>query len=130
MNTYNTSYGDRLSQRQIRSKYTLEKSGWMANYICEAYGVSEVAHDWDHTIAQARCKILHKTELIWDRQNVVRSSRKAHLEWESYKDGKFSYHKNAFDRMVFTYKHDPEGFTKRMFCITNEKLKKDLEGFR
>lgn len=58
--------------------------------------------------------------------NVSWSCRDAHMEWESYKDGKFSYHLNAYDRMIFLGMHDREGFVKRFLCITNDTLKKDL----
>jgi predicted Rdx family selenoprotein len=126
-NKYYTSEGKVYTQQSIRSKYCLEKNGWMANYLCEAFGYPNISNDWDHSIPQARCKTLHKVELIWTRGNVVRSSRKAHIEWESYRDGKFSHHKNAYQRMVFVAMYDEEAFIKRYFCITNQDLKERLK---
>lgn len=127
MNYYYDSEGNKYNQRQINSKYSLEKRGWMCNYVCEAFGSPHISHDWDHSIAQARCKTLHKTELIWLRGNVVRSSRVAHMEWESFKSGRFSFHNNAYERMIFTGIHDPEKFKARFHYITNEGLKERLQ---
>lgn len=125
-NRYKTSTGESYTDGTIKNKLSKEMKGWMANYLCEGLGHPHVAHDWDHTIPKARCKILHKTELIWTRGNVVRSCRTAHMEWESYKDGKFSHHKNAYKRMLFVAIHDHETFIKRYYCITNDKLKEKL----
>ena len=126
-NKYYTSDGQAYTQQQIRTKYSQEKNWWRTKGICEAYGFPKVAHDPDHTIAQARCKVLHKVELIWSEANISWSCREAHQEWESYKSGKFSHHKNAYQRMVFVAMHDEEVFKKRFYCITNEDLKKKLE---
>lgn len=128
-NTYLTSTGERLTERQIRTRYTHEKKGWLMKYVCECCESRQVG-DPDHTISQSDCKNrLGKTELIWNEQNVSWSCRTCHQEWESYRDGKFSYHKNAYDRMVFTALHDREGFMKRWFCITNPELKKELQPY-
>lgn len=83
------------------------------NPVCECCQKAK-ANDHDHTIAQARCKVIHKVELIWNRDNWVYSCRKCHQEWESYKDGKWLDHKNAAHRMMFMKMHDTEGYNKRI----------------
>lgn len=86
-------------------------------YDCDATGTREMVIDHDHTIAKARCKELGKTELIWDPANIEYSSRKAHKEWESYKNGEFRKHRNFERRMEFMKEHDHEGYTKRMEIV-------------
>jgi len=124
-NKYYDSAGNAYTEAQIRQRYNQEKYGFMPKYICECCGESQ-AFDPDHTISKARCKILHKVELIWLESNISWSCRKCHLEWESYKDGKFSHHNNAYERMLFTFIYDREGFTKRYYCITNLGLQELL----
>ncbi len=126
-NTYYDSDGNKWTQQKIRSEYTKAKKGWRTKGICEALGFPHVADDPDHTISQSRCKEIHKVELIFMEGNISWSCRKAHMEWESYKSGRFSYHKNAYSRMVFTAMHDEEGFKKRYYCITNDELRLKLE---
>jgi len=126
-NYYHTSDGRKLTYQTVRSYYSKEISGWSADYLCEAYGFPKVAHDWDHTISRERCRHLRKSELIWSRGNVVRSSREAHYEWETFSNGKFSHHKNAYQRMLFVAMHDAETFKKRFQAITNEDLKQRLK---
>ena len=87
----------------------------------------EIAVDHDHTISQARCKTLHKTELIWDSDNWSSSCRECHKEWESYKSGRFEEHKNVIQRMLFVKEHDPEGFRKRYAHLSNYKVMKALQ---
>lgn len=125
-NTYKTSSGDSLTESQIRKKYTLMTKSWLVKYICECCMINST-NDPDHTISRKRCKDLHKTELIWDEANISWSCRTCHLQHESYKNGIFSYHKNAYKRMLYIAMHDNEGFIKRYYCITNTELKQKLK---
>jgi len=94
--------------------------------MCEAYP-ELLAVDHDHTISQARCKQLHKTELIWNPDGIEFSSRIAHSEWESYRSGRFEEHANVIKRMLFVKKHDPEGFRKRYMHLSNYKIQKAVQ---
>jgi len=76
---------------------------------CESCG--QPSNDNDHTIAQARCKVIGKTELIWDPKNFPRSCRQCHREWESYKSGAWLKHGNRDERLAYLKKHDPDGYT-------------------
>jgi len=118
---FKCSSGRRVSQKEINSKrastYDLMDTRLKgATKVCAATGVNEydTIIDHDHTIAQARCKELGKTELIWDEKNIEYSSRQAHREWESYGDGKFIAHANFQKRMQFVKAHDPEAWERRM----------------
>ncbi len=126
-NIYYDSEGNGYTEIEIRKKFTEAKNGCLRKYMCEAYGFPRMAHDPDHTISRSRCKELKKTELIWTPSNWVWSSREAHLEWESYKNGKFSFHRNAHSRMMYTAIFDKEKFKKRFYCITNTELRDKLQ---
>jgi len=109
-NKYTCSNGDRVTQATINRRLT------------ECYkrmGDPRLPYpvDHDHTISQARCKTLHKTELIWSPDNIEFSSREKHTEWEGYKSGKFAFHENVVNRMFFVKKHDREGFMKRLLSM-------------
>lgn len=118
-NLYYCTDGTRVSQAAIDRRYTasLQKKyadvGAQGTVICEACGQQPSAHS-DHTIARARCKEIHKTELIWDPRNYVRSCVLCHKQWENFKAGDWCLHLNASDRLAFMQEHDPEGFTIRV----------------
>lgn len=124
-NYYYTSTGEKLSDGAINSRWRKEVKGMMVKYRCEACGKNET-NDPDHTISRATCKTLHKTELIWDEKNVSWSCRYCHQQWESYKSGAFSYHRNVKQRMEYTLQYDKQGFLKRLDYIQDEQLKQQL----
>lgn len=121
-NVFYSSDGRRHNQQQVNAQITkcyasMDEEAGQKIYYCSAYPGLDDIIDHDHTVAKARCKVLRKTELIWDPENIVYSSRKAHKEWESYQSGEFIKHKNFETRMAFTKLHDPEGFEKRMQVV-------------
>lgn len=129
---FRCSSNRRVSQKEINSKrgstYDLMDARLKgATKVCAATGVNEydTIIDHDHTIAQARCKEIGKTELIWSEANIEYSSRKAHQEWESYKDGKFITHANFQKRMDFVKHNDPEDFEKRMIIVAQFTVPKE-----
>lgn len=77
-------------------------------------GCGDEPNDFDHTIAKARCKELHKTELIWSTLNQEFSCRLCHRQWEAYKSGDWINHRNVERRLAFLKEHDPEGYQKRI----------------
>jgi hypothetical protein len=116
-----------LSQAQIRVRYNKarqEKYEGYSSGVCECCG-KEQGNDSDHTIAQARCKKLHKTQLIWHKGNFVWSCRKCHQEWENFKSGEWLKHKNVTERLAFLKEHDPEGFAVRV-NFTRSSLEEQL----
>jgi 5-methylcytosine-specific restriction endonuclease McrA len=109
------SDGTKVSQSTIDRRYSnslKEKHAGKSHFICQGCGDKAVHND--HTIARARCKQLHKTELIWNPDNYVNSCAKCHEEWETWKTGKYMLHKNASLRMFFMKMHDPEKFETRI----------------
>ena len=98
----------------------------MIKYCCEACGTTDALATHDHTISQKRCKELQKSELIYSEENIKFSCIPCHNEWESYKSGAFSNHRNVEARMIYTLEHDQEGFIKRLAYIENEDIKERL----
>lgn len=125
---YHCSNGDRVSQQTINGRLSRQynKSKDLSYTWCQGCKHNH-AIEHDHTISQARCKVLHKTELIWDPENWSYSCRTCHGEWESYKSGTFEEHKNVIKRMLFVKEHDPEGFMKRYLCLSNYKVMKAVK---
>lgn len=76
--------------------------------LCEETGV--YAQGSSHIISQARCKQLHKTELIWDFGNFFPATHVVNLRWESND----TTLKNYWKYMEYLKKHDPEGYEKRI----------------
>jgi hypothetical protein len=124
-NLYYDSLGKSYTDQQIKKEWTQAKKGFMVKYVCECCNINQT-NDPDHTIPKATCKVLHKVDLIFLQGNISWSCRDCHNEWESYKSGKFSHHKNAYTRMIFVAIYDTETFIKRYYCITNESLKERL----
>lgn len=125
------SDGTWIDSKNIRSKlkaaYRRQEREDPSNGRCECC-MARAADDHDHTISQARCKQLKKGELIWDKDNWSRSCRSCHMEWESYKSGKFKLHKNYIRRMLFLRKHDPEGYRKRLHTEAYMEVNSRSEG--
>lgn len=124
--TYKCSDGTRVGQDQIDRRLTKLYANMPTQKRCSAYPL-QMANDHDHTISQARCKQLGKTELIWDPDNIEFSSRISHMEWESYRSGKFEEHQNVIRRMKYVKMHDPEGFEKRYQHLSNYRIMKALK---
>jgi len=109
------SNGTRVSEATIKARYSeslREKYEGHSSYPCEGCGAQSVHND--HTIAKARCKVIHKTELIWHPGNYVRSCEKCHHQWEGFKSGDWVNHQNVESRLLFLKEHDPEGYQIRV----------------
>ncbi len=126
-NMHKCSDGTSVNQSQINARYSRSKkkkyAGITFTLICEGCN-KEPSVDNDHTIAQARCKVIHKTELIWHPLNYVRSCRKCHMQWESFKSGEWLEHLNVEHRLAFMKKHDPEGYNVRIQLTRTELIEK------
>lgn len=112
---YYCSDGTRVSENTINRKYSealKEKHLYNSSPRCENCGEQAVHND--HTIARARCKVIHKTELIWNPMNFVSSCAKCHTEWENFKSGDWLLHNNVEERLRIVKLYDPEGYKKRI----------------
>lgn len=114
--SYETSTGERISQATIDRRYSKalkEKHNGNPRPICG--GCGELATDNDHTVSKARCKQLHKAELIYDPDNFPSSCRVCHMKWENWKSGEYWDLINTHERMVYLFEHDEESYKKRMY---------------
>lgn len=115
-NLYYCSDGSRVSDATIKRNYTEslhQKHAGNPRQMCGC-GCNGYAVHNDHTIAKARCKVIHKTELIWHPDNYEGSCEQAHKEWENFKSGAWCLHANVEKRLAFLKEHDPEGFRIRV----------------
>ena len=117
-NQYYCTNGQRVTEGTIQRNYSKSlktKHAGTSVFVCGGCGQRAVHND--HTIAKARCKVLHKTELIWHPNNYVNACATCHRQWENFKSGEWINHLNVDERLKFLKEHDPEGFTIRIeFC--------------
>ena len=72
-----------------------------------------MADDNGHIIAQKQCKTLHKTNLIWDPENMTNDCRDCHHIWENFKSGQWRNLKDVEVRVEYLLKHDPQNLIMR-----------------
>lgn len=122
-----TSSGEALTHETIMRRYSqslLKKHGGRTSFgLCSACQERRAVHN-DHTIPKARCKHIHKAELIYDPDNYEDSCDICHKQWESYQSGEWLLHHNCERRLAFVKKHDPEGYEKRINLTELTLLKK------
>lgn len=122
----------RVSQATIDRRYAEARAkkyaGVTTTLPCESCG--QPGNDNDHTIAQARCKVIGKTELIWNPDNFPWSCRVCHKQWENFKSGEWLLHGNCSERLLFLKEHDPEGFNIRVTltqAALEERMNREIE---
>jgi hypothetical protein len=114
-NKHKCSDGSYITESQIRALYSRSlkvKHAGQTVFVCSGCGCRAVHND--HTIAKARCKEIHKTELIFNPDNFENSCAKCHAQWENFKSGDWINHHNVEKRLIFLKQHDPEGYTIRV----------------
>lgn len=121
---FRCSDGTLVSQVEIKRKYaeTCDKIKQTRPAMCQGTGRYDVPLSFSHTISQADCKALGKTELIWDERNIevegfeapTSNPTMAHNIWEvGTMEAKIML--LNFERKVEVIKeHDPEGYRKLM----------------
>lgn len=112
-NLYYCSDGSRVSETAIRDRYRKAKEKRFEGYpaqICRGCGT--MCAGCAHTIARARCKVLHKTELIWDPANFWPACHACNQAIENPKGEGWKDLINIGDLLDFIEKHDPELYTK------------------
>lgn len=83
MNRYYCSDGTRVSESAIKSRLT---AAYRKHYVdtdgvCEGCGGR--AEGTAHIVPKARCKVLHKTEYIWNPVNWFKACHKCNLKAET-----------------------------------------------
>ena len=80
---YYCSDGSRVSQATIdrrRSEAYRQAYGGLPTQYCRC---GQVAQGSSHIVSQARCKHLHRTELIWFQGNFTPACNSCNSRWES-----------------------------------------------
>ncbi len=70
-NKYYCSNGERVTEATIKSRLSAAYKRWYAGegiQVCA--GCGGVASGTAHILPRSQCKVLHKTELIWDKFNT------------------------------------------------------------
>jgi hypothetical protein len=114
-NHFLCSNGEKVTQsvidRNLSASYK-EKHEGKLKFVCE--GCGDQAINNSHIIAQARCKVLGKTELIWDKNNYFNACMRCHTAWESFKSGEFVDMHITPKAMAYLKVNDLEGWQKRI----------------
>jgi hypothetical protein len=111
---YDCSNGEKVSESTIKKRLSDGYRKWYTGIpICAGCGRTR-AVETSHIIAKARCKQLHKTELIWLRSNTYPSCRGCHLAWEAIQNPGWIDLLNVDHCLEILEKYDPEAYQKRM----------------
>lgn len=119
---FRCSDGIMVSQVDIKRKYaeTCDKIKQNRPAMCEGSGRYDVPLSFSHTISQADCKTIGKTELIWDEGNIelegfeapTSKPTMAHNIWEVGAMEDKIMLLNFERKLEFINEHDPEGYRK------------------
>lgn len=112
-NTFLCSDGTKVTQAEINvfraeayaQRYPVQSATCHGCWKRKAQGSA-------HVIAQARCKILGKTELIWDQRNFFPSCLQCNAAIESPNGKNWKALLNITECLEFIKQEDPELFTK------------------
>ena len=110
-NYYYTSTGERITDATIKarlSKAYRERYGGEPHPRCEETGLP--AQGSSHIVSQARCKQLHKSEMIYNPRNFFPATHQVNSRWES-NDVTL---RNYWTYMDVVKEIDPEGYQKRI----------------
>lgn len=117
-NTFLCSDGTRVTQAQINERLH-EAYDQIDDCFCK--GCGRVGNSHAHIIAQARCKQIGKTELIWDRDNIFWSDFACNSAIENPKGKSWKSLKNIDKCLAFIKLHDPELYTKFELSAVNQE---------
>lgn len=109
---YFCSDGTRVTQAMIDKKYLQSRINRYSDHVPYCWGCGEAAQGNAHIIAQARCKVLHKTELIWDTRNYFPACNACNSAIENPKGEEWKNLKNIDYCLKWIKQEDPELFTK------------------
>lgn len=112
---YFCSDGARVTQSTIERCYynaRVKKYSGLPTQRC--HGCGGDPNGSAHTIAQARCKVIHKTELIWHPGNFWPACPECNRAIENPKGRSWRLLRNKDECLRFIEIHDPELYLKFM----------------
>lgn len=116
MNRSYCSDGSRISESVIHDKYARARERKYAGvgvWRCEGCGTD--CHGSAHIIAKARCKVIHKSELIWDPNNFFPACNACNQAIENPKGEAWKHLRNIEHCLKVIAKYDPDLY--RLFEI-------------
>ncbi len=121
-NRYRCSAGELVTTQEIRDrlKVAYNSIDQAREPICQGTGRSDLPLSHSHTISQARCKALGKTELIWADGNIElesyhEPSSKPYAAHNIWADGSLEQKKTLLNftrKLEYIKLHDPETYAK------------------
>lgn len=112
---YKTSTGETVSQATINKR---RAEAYRAAEYNEYFGVRSCAgcggeaQGHAHTVAQARCKILHKTDWIWAEWNFWPACHDCNSAFEAFKGDKCKKLRNYDQLLEVLHERDYPGWLK------------------
>ena len=120
---YECSNGERVSESTIKKRLSAAYRQWYdGGEGCAGCWVGR-ASETSHIISKARCKELHKTELIWNKENTFPSCRRCHLIWETTGALAWCNLLNVDRCIEVLEKYDTESYNKRMIIYEEAHLR-------
>lgn len=125
-NHYKCSNGESVTEAQIKTRLSRaykEKYAGSPRPRCSGCGGRAI--ETSHVLAKAYVKTIHKTELIWESENMFPSCRKCHLKWEAIYNPEWCYLSNVAQLLYICEKYDKESYIKRLHIYETEISRKD-----
>jgi len=108
-----TSTGERLTDAQIKTRYAASrKKKYEGSIAHRCEGCGQPAACSAHIIPQARLKVLHKAELIYDPKAYFPGCYACNAAIENPKGQEWKALKNIDRCLFFILQHDPELYSK------------------
>jgi|SRR5690242_20964972 len=125
MNLYYCSDGSRVSEATIKKRYSEAiQRAYVGSpqQVCRGCN-QQPACGSAHTIARARLKQIHKTELIWDRRLFWPACHGCNRAIENPAGDEWKELKNISQLLPVIQEHDPDLYRKFMANISEEKFR-------
>lgn len=107
------SDGSRVSQATINARYyEARKEKYSGAIAFRCAGCGQACNGSAHIIAQARCKVLHKTELIWNPKNFFPACEQCNRAIENPNGEAWKKLNNIEECLEFISIHDQELYMK------------------
>lgn len=108
------SSGEKVSEATIAARYSRALRDWYPSGLATCEGCGRRAIETSHIVAKARCKELHRTELIWTQENTFPTCRTCHRAWEALYGTAWRKLAGVERFLAVEKKYDREGYEKRI----------------
>lgn len=110
---YFTSTGERVSEAVVQSRYQRSRERRYSGMgVLRCWGCGTDCNGSAHIIAKARCKVIHKTELIWAWRNFFPACSRCNQAIENPKGEGWKKLTNIYECLQFIEENDRELYQK------------------